>query len=175
MGRNSSLAQLVCTVCGDTYEVPVSLAHRYAACSRECSTVRRERVDNKLSITCVICGKAMRLFPSRIRAGGNTCSNPCRWVHLNNQPRVPMPVSDRTRHVTLKGYVRLAIYHGRQVMEHRLVMEEVIGRPLTRVERVHHLNGDRTDNRSENLVLCATQAEHIQTWHQNLVHNLPGR
>lgn len=42
---------------------------------------------------------------------------------------------------------------GKWVMQHRLVMEEVIGRPLMDGERVHHRNGKRDDNRPENLEL----------------------
>jgi hypothetical protein len=51
------------------------------------------------------------------------------------------------------------------IQEHRLVMSEHLGRPLTKNEVVHHKNKILDDNRIENLELIENQSKHISNNH----------
>lgn len=73
-------------------------------------------------------------------------------AHYQRWKKYGDPLAGRNPHgtgsSTLKGYRMLG-----KRLEHRVVMEQVLGRKLERYETVHHINGDRTDNRPENLEL----------------------
>lgn len=63
-----------------------------------------------------------------------------------------------SRHV--EGYV--TVYDGgKQRLEHRVIMERHLGRPLTQTEVVHHRDGDKANNNLSNLELLSSQADHV--------------
>lgn len=58
------------------------------------------------------------------------------------------------------GYVKLNIGGGRRIFEHKFIMEQYLRRKLVRKEEIHHINGNKQDNRIENLELCKDRADH---------------
>lgn len=125
----------------------------------------------RICISCRYCGKERFLTcvsVGQLRAG--KC-NQCNDCSLRNRERVSK-TRNRGRTLNSYGYVRLdrsALTIGqiavlasiapdiltkkRDLLEHRILMMIHLKRKLSKDEVVHHINGDKTDNRIENLEL----------------------
>jgi len=125
-----------------------------------------------MTILCEECGKEMVIYKSRYKRL-KYCSEECRrkaWSKTRTyQTGIEHPGWKGGRY-NLHGYWRLARsllsetereWFGRKkdILEHRLIMARHLGRALKNFEVVHHLNGNRGDNRIENLQLL------ISTYH----------
>ena len=82
------------------------------------------------------------------------------------------------RRTTEHGYVKVyapehsMAHQNGELYEHRLVMSKILGRPLTILEHVHHKNGNKEDNRPENLELVPSNDHVLITMMEQRIKSL---
>jgi hypothetical protein len=77
---------------------------------------------------------------------------------------------EKTSYVDSFGYVQVWCGRGEGSrgrkdgyrLQHHLVIEDSLGRPLEKGEIVHHIDGNKLNNSIDNLYLCKSVAEHRQ-------------
>lgn len=111
-------------------------------------------------IKCKICGKMFYVHPSKVITA-KYCSINCRnkdkdffsRLRGKNHPSWKGGKNKISGYMYIKNYDHPYRNSGNYVAEHRLEMEKKLNRYLNSNEEVHHINGNKIDNRIENLEL----------------------
>lgn len=118
-----------------------------------------------IETVCAWCFVPVKVYPSNLGAN-NYCCRGCRNAAMaernrkTNPTRMTPEVREKLRNARLgtgEGRTYEKTY-GRHT--HRVVAEQMLGRPLTKGEVVHHIDGDKRNNKPENLMVFKTQKEH---------------
>ena len=143
----------LCKVCGKEFRLYARKGRKeQECCSKKCSGVLAQK---RVTLNCKNCGVSFIVAESHLRNRkhtGNFCSIKCtheafkKGTFIYNRKKG----KNRGRYTNSQGYV-MVHEDGKRKCEHRVVMEQMLGRPLERYETVHHINGDRADNRLSNL------------------------
>lgn len=114
-------------------------------------------------ISCVDCSAPVVGARQRQRC------DPCRRRHNDRKsvrtlrPGEQVPPGAPSRYVRPRGYVllrwRIGVRQYVEVYEHRVIAGRV-----TEADHVHHLNGNRSDNRPENLLQVSTEEHAAEHW-----------
>ncbi len=136
-----------CPVCKKDFTRHAYLNQK--TCSRKCAkTAIRERITKQ----CPECKEEFTRRPSGA-ARQKHCSRKCLYAAQRGKP------GDRRK--DSKGFWFWAP-DGRDMWEHRYVMEKIKKRKLLSTEQVHHIDYDKYNNDPQNLFLFTSHSEHMK-------------
>lgn len=146
------MTRVICEICGELFTLRNS-RRPARTCSRSCTNklvwrevpVRAKRQpDPRVIADCAWCGKPVK-WAQRPSRQGRYCSKTCA-----GRARTKGGIAYKTDG---RWYVRTR--DGGWQLYSRCLMEAHLGQHLTYNEVVHHLNGDKTDDRIENLAVMS--------------------
>lgn len=126
--------------------------------------------------TCEKCGIEFKLDGSKKRRNNKVyCSNKCfgQWAKSAYKGKTfsEPPHPSGKKHPRWKGGwidsngYKVFGLNGKQIYEHRFIMEKHLGRKLKLQENIHHIDGNKLNNKIENLELFKNKSKHSEKYH----------
>ena len=113
-----------------------------------------------VKILCPACSKERWKSQTHARAAKTLYCLSCSAKIIRQRQSSSKPLSTPDNPFLSHGYLAFCS-KSKKIMLHRYLLEQHLGRPLTSAEVVHHINGERADNRLENLVILSHSAHQI--------------
>jgi hypothetical protein len=161
---------VACKVCGtEFYRQPAYIKQGRFLCTYECN--KKWQARKRVTKTCKTCGVEFPVAQSE--AFFQYCKRECYELGRVKRPTGRLHNGKHVR-INDKGYVLIwepehpNISQGGWQFEHRLVVEQALGRYLVTAEQVDHINQDKSDNRIENLQVLDASSHSIKTNAENL-------
>lgn len=140
--------------CDEQFYVPVNRAETAKFCSGPCRD-RNSRTRVYLKFTCKACGDPFEVAESQARWNTNEfCSRTCYRTYSKYKPGDKKIGPDGYVMVYAPDHCMAQPSNG-WAFEHRMVISDLLGRPLKPSEEVHHRSGVRTVNTPDQLVLMS--------------------
>lgn len=148
-----------CEVCGKDFKTRAD--GKVKICSKKCVSDKLKNPEKE----CTYCKKN---FHPKSNKKAKYCSKKCANLGRRGKSFKPdmktREILGKHRVVSGGGYIFKMVSGHKYKPEHRLIAEKTLGRKLDKNEVVHHINGNKQDNRPENLQVM-TRREHL------LLHN----
>ena len=126
---------------------------------RYCSMTCKRAAQAGEMRQCEQCGKEMYIIRSKLDEK-RYCSRACQNAGFRERSGEKSAAWRGGKTINSGGYVVIRVGR-RYVYEHRIVAEQMLGRPLGAKEVVHHRDGDKRNNDPSNLEIT-TQPEHLR-------------
>ena len=154
-----------CRVCNKEFRAHECNYRLY--CSRQCADIGRKTAI----IQTYKCKQCAKEFESKQIAKRLYCSSKCYKIASNEYAFGEY--DGYSVHKISNGYLGMCV-NGRSKKLHIYIAEKALGKPLPKCAQVHHIDGNKHNNESSNLLIMQNNKEHLSLHARQRIQKMGG-